>query len=53
MANTKMGRGSNWSSEENRVLLVTWARAGVFWRQRPRRQSLYDVVELPHSGTIE
>ena len=38
MANSKMGRGSNWSLEQNRVLLVIWPRAGVFWRQRPRRQ---------------
>ena len=53
MANSKIDQGSNWSLEENRVLLVIWARAGVFWRQRPRRQSLYDVVELPHSCKIE
>ena len=29
MANIKMGRGCNWSLEENRVLLVIWARADI------------------------
>ncbi len=29
MANSKIGRGSNWSLEENRVLLVIWVRADI------------------------
>ena len=29
MANSKIGRGSNWSVEENRLILVIWARADI------------------------
>ena len=29
MANSNIGRGSNWSLEENRVLLVIWVRADI------------------------
>ena len=29
MTNSKMGRGYNWRVEENRILLVIWARADI------------------------